>query len=62
MKTYDKSLIEVWDWKDKIYNETKGLSSEDYIKKLKIDADNILSNNQISLIPISFSDKQKNVA
>jgi hypothetical protein len=29
----DKSLKEVWDWKDRIYKETKTLSIEDRVTK-----------------------------
>lgn len=62
MKKYDKSLTEVWDWKEKVYDETKALSAENYIIKSKRDADAILSKNQINLITPSFPDKQKKVA
>ena len=62
MRTYDKSLIEVWEWKEKVYDEVKGLSSEDYIKKIKNDADAILSKSRVELISTSFSDKRKKVA
>jgi hypothetical protein len=62
MRTYDKSLTEVWGWKEKVYNETKALSAVDYIKKFKQDADTILSKNQITLFSTSFPDKQKKVA
>ena len=62
MKTYDKSLTEVWDWKEKVYDETKALSAEDYIIKFKRDVDAILSKNQINLITTSLPDKQKKVA
>jgi hypothetical protein len=62
MKTYDKSLTEVWEWKEKVYEETKGLSIEDYLIKIKENADAILSKNQINLIPIAFTEKQKKIA
>ncbi len=62
MRTYDKSLIEVWEWKEKVYDEVKGLSPEDYIKKIKNDADTILSRSHVELVSTSFSDKRKKVA
>ncbi|MBU0700443.1 hypothetical protein KKE26_03995 [bacterium] len=34
----DKSLEEVWDWKEKIYQETKGISMEEIVKKTKENA------------------------
>jgi hypothetical protein len=62
MRTYNKSLSEVWEWKEKVYNETKALSATEYIKKLKSDADVVLAKNQINLIATPFPDKQKRVA
>ena len=62
MKTYDKSLTEVWEWKEKVYEETKALSSEEFINKLKSDTDIILSKNKIILTINSFPDKKKKVA
>lgn len=34
MRTYDKSLIEVWEWKESVYSEANGLSATDYIRKM----------------------------
>ena len=62
MKTYDKSLTEVWVWKEKVYDETKALSAIDFINKSKSEADSILSKNKIKLVKTSFPDKQKKVA
>jgi hypothetical protein len=62
MKTYDKSLIEVWQWKEKVYNETKGLSPRDYLGKVKRNADTVLSESGVKLISISVPDKRRNVA
>lgn len=39
MKTYDKSLTEVWEWKEKVGDETEGLSPVDYVKKMRDDGD-----------------------
>jgi len=62
MKTYDKSLTEVWEWKEGVYSEIKGLSAKEYIRKTTKDADSVLSENHIELIPISFSRKCEKVA
>ena len=62
MRTYDKSLIEVWDWKESVYREAKGLSATDYIRKMTKDADTILSESHIELTPISSSRKREKVA
>lgn len=40
MKT-DKSLEEVWKWKDKVYEETKSMSMEERVKKIKESAKKI---------------------
>jgi len=40
MKT-DKSLEEVWNWKEKIYQETKDMSMEERVKRIKENASRI---------------------
>jgi len=40
MKT-DKSLEEVWRWKEKIYEETKSISMEERVKMIKENASRI---------------------
>ena len=62
MRTYDKSLIEVWDWKESVYREGKELSAADYIRKMTKDADTILSESHIELPRISASRKREKVA
>jgi hypothetical protein len=49
---YDKSLLEVWEWKEKVYQEVKNLSAKEYVKKIRNDADRILSDNRIKLVPV----------
>jgi len=58
MKNYDKSLTEVWEWKEKVYREVKGLTVKEHVEKLRNDAEKILSKNGIRLTPISL---EKNV-
>ena len=62
MRTYDKSLIEVWDWKESVYREGKELSATDYIRKMTKDADTILSESHIELPRISAYRKREKVA
>ncbi|HGJ67082.1 TPA: hypothetical protein ENS27_17110 [bacterium] len=49
MQKYDKSLMEVWEWKEKVYQEVKDLSAQEYIEKVKKDADKFLSEHRIKL-------------
>lgn len=37
----DKSLEEVWQWKEKIYQETKDISMEERVKRIKENASRI---------------------
>jgi hypothetical protein len=53
MRKYDKSLIEVWEWKEQVYQDVKNLSTEEYIEKIKNDTDKMLSEKGIKLIPVS---------
>ena len=62
MKRYDKSLIEVWEWKERIYREVKDLPPNEYLKKIKNDAERILSESNINLNPISISEKHRKAA
>lgn len=62
MKRYDKSLTEVWEWKDKVYQEFKGLTTEDYLEKLRGDAERILSENRAKLTPVSQKKELQKVA
>ncbi len=62
MKRYDKSLIEVWEWKERIYREVKDLPPSEYLKKIKSDAEKILSESHINLNPISISRKHRKAA
>ena len=62
MRKYDKSLIEVWEWKEKVYSEVRNLSPKEYIEKIRADADKILSEGQIKLQTIPSKEKKKKVA
>ena len=62
MRKYDKSLIEVWEWKEKVYNDVKDLSAKEYIERIKEDTTKILTEGQIELKTISLKEKQQKVA
>ena len=62
MRKYDKSLIEVWEWKEKVYHDVKGLSANEYVKRVKEDAAKILTGSQIKLKTISLKEKHQKVA
>ena len=58
MGNYDNSLIEVWKWKETVYEDTKGMSAKKYVERVRSDADRILSENHIKLTPISSLKKE----
>jgi hypothetical protein len=62
MKKYDKSLTEVWDWKEQVYQDVKGLTVQDYLEKLRQDAEKILSENHVKLAPVFFKKELQKVA
>ena len=62
MRRYDKSLIEVWEWKEKLYHDTKELAPDQYIKKIKENADKILSAALVELTPVSQKKGHQKVA
>lgn len=62
MKRYEKSLTEVWKWKEKVYQDVKDLTTEDYLEKLRGDAEKILSENHAKLTPISLKKELQKVA
>ncbi len=46
---YDKSLIEVWEWRRKVHEEFKDLPVEEYVKRVREEADAILAKYGIKL-------------
>jgi len=62
MKRYDKSLIEVWEWKEKVYREVKDMAPNEYVKKIKNDAEKILSDSHIKLPTVAISKRRQKVA
>jgi hypothetical protein len=62
MKKYDKSLIEAWEWKEKVYENVKDLTPEQYINKVKEDADRILTDAHIELTPVSKKKEDQRAA
>jgi hypothetical protein len=62
MKKYDKSLIEVWEWKNNVYQDVKNLTAKEYIEKIKSDAETILLEEHIKLTTIIFKRKHQNIS
>jgi len=62
MRRYEESLTEVWEWKEKVYQDVKDLTTEDYLEKLRGDAERILSENHTKLTPISSKKGLQKVA
>ena len=46
---YDKSLMEVWEWKEKVYQETKDLTNEKYLERLEKISNRVFSKYNIRL-------------
>jgi len=45
----EKSLLKVREWKEKSYQESKNLSAEEYIRKLKATVQKIMSEYNLNL-------------
>ena len=53
----DRSLREVWDWKDKVYEETKHLSVREAAKKIHEDVVGIKNKYGLKLKTLHISHK-----
>ena len=62
MKKIDKSLMEVWKWKEKVFQNYKGLSPEEYVRKLTASAGKTLSGNKINLKEIAMERGHRKIA
>ncbi|MBI5741083.1 MAG: hypothetical protein HZA16_10215 [Nitrospirae bacterium] len=62
MRKYDKSLIEVWEWKEKVYSDVKDLTAKEYIEKIKSDAEKILAESRVELKTVSSREEKQKVA
>ena len=62
MKKYNKSLIEVWEWKNNVYQDVKNLTAKEYIEKIKSDAETILLEEHIKLTTIFFKREHQNIS
>ena len=49
MKNYDRSLIEVWEWRRKVHEDFKDLTIEEYVTKAREEADSALKKYGIKL-------------
>jgi hypothetical protein len=56
MKT-EKSLEEVWNWKEKTYQETKDLSIEERVNKIKEEANELSRKYDLNLTKIKSKQK-----
>lgn len=61
MSKYDKSLTEVWKWKEVVYQDVKDLAPKAYIDKIKHDADQILKENSIELETIPATEDRRKI-
>jgi hypothetical protein len=62
MRKYDESIIEVWEWKEKVYQDVKGLTPKEYIERIKAEADKILSDALVDLTLVSSRREDKKAA
>ena len=53
----DKSLQEVWDWKDKVYEETKHLSIKDAARNIHEGAEQVCKKYGLKLKTLSVTQK-----
>lgn len=61
MSKYDKSLTEVWKWKENVYQDVKGLTSKEMIGKIEHDADKILKEHSIELETIPPKEDRRKI-
>jgi hypothetical protein len=52
MKTYDRSLEEVCEWKDQVYQQIKGFTPVEYREKIGRDARAILDEYGVKLLMV----------
>lgn len=53
----DRSLQEVWDWKEKVYDEIKGLSSKEKIARFKKTSEDFCKKYNIQFKKVSLTRK-----
>jgi hypothetical protein len=49
MKRCDRSLEEVWEWKEQVYQDVKELTPAGYLAKISKDADVLLKDHGLNL-------------
>jgi vacuolar-type H+-ATPase subunit E/Vma4 len=62
MSKYDKSLVEVWEWRQKVHDELKGLTNEEYVKRVREQADTILAKYNIKLKRVETNKDHQKIA
>ena len=46
---YDRSLEEVWEWKDQVYQKTKGLTMDQTVEKIRKGAEELCKKYNLQL-------------
>ena len=54
MQKYDKSLMEVWEWKDNFYQDTKELSLKETVARIRKEAKGICEKYNLRLKKIQL--------
>jgi len=54
----DRSLEEVWAWKEKIYQETKGMTMEERVRRIKENASRINQKYGLDLKTVSIQNNR----
>lgn len=49
MEKYDKSLTEVWEWRKKVHENYKNLTTKEYVEKTRKDTDRIMKERGLKL-------------
>ena len=62
MKKTDKALMEVWKWKEKVYRDYSRLTADEYIERMKGNAEKLLSGNKIKLKEMSLEKGSRKIA
>ncbi|MBA4419174.1 MAG: hypothetical protein C0392_14895 [Syntrophus sp. (in: bacteria)] len=62
MRKYDESLMEVWDWKEKLFNDLGRLATDAYVDRIASEAEKVLEERYIKLSVRRLDEVHKRVA
>lgn len=62
MKSYDASLLEVWSWKESVYEDFKNLAINEYIEKIRQNTEETLQKEKIKLTPVFLNKNNSKIA